>query len=81
MGQAVVGLHALYRQLMSPTLLLAKRYGWLGRAGSPRCKRSCRVVPTQALCTHQRHMATVAGTSAATPSGVWRRMGKQLCLP
>lgn len=47
------------------------------RPGRPQSKGSCHTVCTQALCTHQHHMATVAGAT----SRVWRRMGKQLCLP
>lgn len=80
-GQAAVGPLPLCRHLMSPTLLLANGCGWLGGAGSPWCKHPCHVVPTHALCTHQHHMATVTGTNAGTPNELWRRMGKQLCLP
>lgn len=47
------------------------------RAGRPQCQCSWHAVCTQALCTHQHHMATVSGAT----SRVWTRMGKQLCLP
>lgn len=87
MGQAAVGPHPFVHAPDVPHPALFKRvqmvWGcWVPpRLGSPQCKCSCHAVHTQALCTCQHRMATVAGTGAGTTSGVWRGMGKQLFAP